>query len=94
MNAIQKACDAIGSQRALSDALEITPATVNQWVSGVRPIPIERCPAIELATSGAVTRRDLRPSDWHLIWPELVTDEFPAPATVDAEKTPKIEKAA
>jgi DNA-binding transcriptional regulator YdaS (Cro superfamily) len=27
--------------------------------------------AIEQATEGAVTRRDLRPDDWHLIWPEL-----------------------
>lgn len=79
MNAIEKACAAIGSQKALSDALGVTPATVNQWVSGVRPVPVERCPAIESATNGAVTRRDLRPDDWWLIWPELVTDEFPVP---------------
>ena len=59
----------------MSDSLGVTPATVNQWVSGVRPVPIERCPAIEVATHGAVTRRDLRPDDWWLIWPELVTAE-------------------
>ena len=35
-------------------------------------MPIERCAAIERATAGAVTRRDLRPHDWHLIWPELI----------------------
>ena len=29
------------------------------------------CVAIERATSGEVTRQDLRPNDWHLIWPEL-----------------------
>lgn len=29
------------------------------------------CVAIERATAGTVTRRDLRPHDWHLIWPEL-----------------------
>lgn len=28
---------------------------------------------IERATDGLVTRKDLRPNDWHLIWPELVT---------------------
>ncbi len=28
---------------------------------------------IERATNGAVTRRDLRPDDWHEIWPELAT---------------------
>lgn len=27
--------------------------------------------AIERSTKGKVTRRDLRPDDWHLIWPEL-----------------------
>lgn len=26
----------------------------------------------ELASAGAVTRRQLRPSDWHVIWPELM----------------------
>jgi DNA-binding transcriptional regulator YdaS (Cro superfamily) len=79
MTAIEKSCDILGSQKSLADALGVTPATVNQWVSGSRPIPVERCPAIERATSGEVTRRDLRPDDWWLIWPELVTNEFPVP---------------
>ncbi len=35
--------------------------------------------AIERESAGAVTRRDLRPHDWWLIWPELVTDEHPIP---------------
>ena len=79
MNAIEKSCAALGSQKALADVLGVTPATVNQWIYGHRPVPVERCPAIEQATNGAVTRRDLRPGDWWLIWPELVTDEFPVP---------------
>ncbi|MEN9316500.1 MAG: hypothetical protein RIS35_2893 [Pseudomonadota bacterium] len=33
------------------------------------------CVQIERATSGAVRRWDLRPDDWHLIWPELVGTE-------------------
>jgi len=28
------------------------------------------CIAIEQATGGAVTRADLRPDDWPLVWPE------------------------
>lgn len=37
--------------------------------------------AIEQATSGAVKRWDLRPDDWHLIWPELIgADGAPEPA--------------
>ena len=26
---------------------------------------------VEHVTNGAVTRKELRPSDWHLVWPEL-----------------------
>jgi len=44
---------------------------VSQWVGGNRPIPLRAAPAIERATNGAVRRQDLRPDDWHLIWPEL-----------------------
>lgn len=44
---------------------------VSQWSTGPRVPPIERCVPIERATEGAVTRQDLRPSDWQDIWPEL-----------------------
>lgn len=66
---------------SLASKLGVTPGFVSQWRTGVRPIPIERCAAIEKATDGAVTRKDLRPDDWHLIWPELTEKrtrhEFP-----------------
>lgn len=45
---------------------------------GLRPAAPELCVLIERITSSAVTRRDLRPDDWHRIWPELVTSEHPA----------------
>jgi DNA-binding transcriptional regulator YdaS (Cro superfamily) len=50
-------------------------AQVRQWQHGYadrKPGP-EYCVLIERATGGAVTRKDLRPDDWHLIWPELIT---------------------
>lgn len=56
-------------------------AQVRQWQHAYAdrlPSPLN-CSAIEKATCGKVTRRDLRPDDWHLIWPELVTDDHPAP---------------
>ena len=59
-------------------------AQIRQWQHGYAdriPSP-ENCVAIERATSGAVTRRDLRPDDWHRIWPELVTAEHTAPDSV------------
>lgn len=45
---------------------------VSRWASGRRKVPIERCILIEQYTKGVVTRKDLRPDDWHLIWPELL----------------------
>lgn len=44
---------------------------LSRWAAGERPVPIERCVAIEAATGGAVSRIDLKPNDWQLIWPEL-----------------------
>ena len=29
---------------------------------------------IEKATGGRITRRELRPKDWHEIWPEIVVN--------------------
>lgn len=48
-------------------------AQIRQWrvrYRGRLPTPIY-CVGLERATDGAVTRKDLRPWDWHLIWPEL-----------------------
>ncbi len=56
---------------SLARKLGISPVLISQWRSGNRPIPLERCVPIEQATDGLVTRKDLRPDDWHLIWPEL-----------------------
>lgn len=48
-------------------------------------VPTQYCAAIERATNGAVRRWDLRPDDWHLIWPELVGTEG-APAVPEAQE--------
>lgn len=70
---MKRAADAVGGQAALASICGVTSQAVSQWVRGIRPIPVERCAVIERATNGVVTRRDLRPDDWHLIWPELAT---------------------
>lgn len=62
------------SATGLARTLGLNPDQVRQWRhrhNGRQPAP-ENCVAIERATEGAVTRRDLRPDDWHLIWPELI----------------------
>ena len=79
MNPIQRAVEHAGSQSALAAILKVRQPTVSEWSRGDRPVPVERCVEIEIATGGTVTRRDLRPNDWHRIWPELITAAHPAP---------------
>lgn len=66
------------SVSALAERVGIkNPAQVRQWQHGYAnrlPSP-ENCVAIEQATDSAVRRWDLRPSDWWLIWPELIDVE-------------------
>jgi len=73
-----------GRGAAIALRVGVHPVMVSQWASGVKPVPAERCAAVEAACDGQVTRRDLRPDDWHRIWPELVTADFPAPEARDA----------
>lgn len=72
------------SQVALAKLIGVAPSFVNQWIKSDRPIPIQTCVVIEQKTEGEVRRWDLRPSDWHRIWPELIGVEG-APA-VPADK--------
>ncbi|MBB5610396.1 MULTISPECIES: YdaS family helix-turn-helix protein [unclassified Janthinobacterium] len=52
-------------------AINISAALLHQWIEQIRPVAIRHCPAIEKQTGGQVARKDLRPDDWHKIWPEL-----------------------
>ena len=63
--------DKHGAKTKLATEIGAQVQLVWQWASGVRAVPIDRCYAIEQATNGIVTRRDLRPDDWQKIWPEL-----------------------
>ena len=61
----------------LAGLLGVAPPTVAEWCSGRRPVPVRRCRAIEDATGGRITRKDLRPTDWQDIWPELANPNTP-----------------
>lgn len=58
----------------LAKAIGATSTEISHWRNGKREVPIGRCVAIERATGGLVTRRDLRPDDWSHYWPELDED--------------------
>ena len=81
MKAIQQAIHIFGSQAALASVLtEHLPYRISQqrvwnWLHRGDRIGADQCLAIERATNGAVTRQELRPNDWHLIWPELRQQE-------------------
>ena len=60
-----------GSMSRLAKSIDAHLPDISDWASGKRPIPVYRCVAIEAATGGKVTRKDLRPDDYWLIWPEL-----------------------
>lgn len=73
MNAIQKACDAVGGQARLAELIGVTAQAVNQWVSGARPLPAERVLSIEKATIDPETGEPKVPKH------ELRPDIYPPP---------------
>ena len=69
-----------GSAVKLAKAVGVSPVQVHMWRKGKRQVPLSRAVAVEKATNGAVTRRDLRPDDWQDHWPELATQTQEVPA--------------
>lgn len=60
-----------GRGAALAAHLKVPSSFVSKMASGEKSIPVPHMAAIEHFTAGAVTRKELRPNDWALIWPEL-----------------------
>jgi DNA-binding transcriptional regulator YdaS (Cro superfamily) len=70
MNAIDRAAEAGISPSTLAKLMGESVQTIGNWRS--RGVPIQRCADFEAACGGSVRRWDLRPEDWHRIWPELI----------------------
>jgi DNA-binding transcriptional regulator YdaS (Cro superfamily) len=66
-----------GNGAALAAALDISPSYLSQLATPGASVSPVRCVAIEAATEGKVTRKDLRPDDWEAIWPELAIEQQP-----------------
>lgn len=60
-----------GRGAALAAELGVSPSYLSQMASGTAPISPERCVEIEQKTLGVVSRKHLKPNDWHRTWPEL-----------------------
>lgn len=67
----------------MASALGVTMAAIGNWKA--RGVPVQRCVVIERLTQGVITRRDLRPNDWQLIWPELVKSEPKLASALDGQ---------
>lgn len=66
MQTLKQAVEA-RSLKVSAELLSVTPQRLSNWME--RGVPVEQCAAVEGALG--VSRRTLRPDDWHLIWPEL-----------------------
>ncbi|HUM36196.1 MAG TPA: Cro/CI family transcriptional regulator [Anaerolineae bacterium] len=69
--ALNDAISMLGGLAAFASALDESPQTVSNWRG--RGVPVKPAVAIERLTDSRVMRWHLRPTDWHEIWPELVT---------------------
>lgn len=79
----------------LAKSLSVTPVYLSQLSArqnGREPSP-ELCVSIERATKDCVMRWDLRPDDWHRIWPELINADGAPPVQASTERA-KAAKAA
>ena len=50
----------------------ISEAVLYQSMNGYSQINPAKCVQVEAALEGELRRWDLRPNDWHEIWPELI----------------------
>lgn len=59
------------SASGFAERIDVSPQLVSFMRAGQRSVPIEKVPLI-CALGGDVKRWELRPDDWHHIWPELI----------------------
>lgn len=70
------------SLTAMAKELGTSPAYLYQMATGRRSVSIKYVKQIKEYTNGRVTEKDMRPKDWHLIWPDLKASKQPRKAAV------------
>jgi DNA-binding transcriptional regulator YdaS (Cro superfamily) len=63
---IELAAAQVGGLARLASLLGVSVQVVSNWRE--RDVPVRQCIEVERLTG--VSRRELRPDDWHVIWPE------------------------
>ncbi|CAO3955388.1 transcriptional regulator [Achromobacter mucicolens] len=62
-----------GSKAALARMIDVLPQQIGNWLTRDKEIDPVYCARIETCLEGRVTRPQLRPDDWQIVWPELAT---------------------
>ena len=66
--------DLLGGTAKVARMCKVDPAAVSNWK--IRGIPADKFmflgARIETESHGLVTRQDIFPTTWHLVWPELL----------------------
>ncbi|NDZ12070.1 hypothetical protein C7T35_15310 [Variovorax sp. WS11] len=66
---LKQAIKDAGGTSVVAARLGVTPQCLSNWVD--RGVPPTKCAEVERVLKPRVTRADLRPEDWAVIWPEL-----------------------
>jgi DNA-binding transcriptional regulator YdaS (Cro superfamily) len=75
-NEIADAADDLGGQAELARKLVVSSVTVNQWVSGARPVPAQHAAAIERISGGRWAVEKLCPQTR---WVRVKDSKWPHP---------------
>ena len=66
-----------GGPAKIARRFKVTTQAVHRWQNEGLPASklMELAAQIERESHGLVTRKDMFPQSWHLIWPELATEK-------------------
>lgn len=70
---LQTAIKDAGGPVAVAGRMQCSAQRLLNWVK--RGVPFDQCVALETALGGRVTRKQMRPDDWHKVWPAETTPE-------------------
>lgn len=76
MTVLDQVLDVVGGQAELARAIGAKSQDIWNWARGGRPVPRDRCPAIERATGGKVVCEELRTD---IAWVRVPDPDWPHP---------------
>jgi DNA-binding transcriptional regulator YdaS (Cro superfamily) len=91
--AVDRAAEIAGGFKALACAIGVSASAPAMWRAR-GSVPPAYCARLEQAAALKVRRWHLRPTDWHLIWPELAGTAGAPPVHMAAQPPEQLERAA